>query len=61
MKLRVLSMLLVGAFANFSFDVLIHRAITIVVNEWQCSNCKWHSYEGTTKCYWGMTINGTKY
>lgn len=54
-------MLLVGAFANFSFDVLIHRAITIVVNEWQCSNCKWHSYEGTTKCYWGMTINGTKY
>ena len=45
-------MVLVGGFANFSFNVPVHGAITIVVNELKCSNCGWHSYEGTTKCYY---------
>jgi hypothetical protein len=38
MNLIGLSMVLVGAFANFGFDVSSQKAVTPIVNEWKCSN-----------------------
>jgi len=28
------------------------RRVVPIEEEWQCSNCKLHNYEGTTKCYY---------
>ena len=52
MKLMGFFMVLVGALATVSFDVPKHKAITSVKTEWKCSKCGWHSYEGTTTCYY---------
>ena len=39
-------------FSCFGFDVPKDEAVISVSEEWQCSNCKWHNYAGTIKCYY---------
>jgi hypothetical protein len=51
MKLLGLYIILMGIISNGSFDVPKQKSVIPIENEWQCSKCKFHNYEGTEKCY----------